>query len=144
MSLEKIAVVTGASSGIGEATARALAGTGYQVFLGARRLDRLQEIAASLGGAATPLLLDVTDPESVAAFAGKLPEKVHLLVNNAGGALGLDRIEDAREERWETMWESNVMGVLRMTRALLPALTASGDGHVVNVGSIAGFETYVG
>jgi NADP-dependent 3-hydroxy acid dehydrogenase YdfG len=144
MSLEKTAVVTGASSGIGEATARALAGAGYQVFLGARRLDRLREIAASLGGAATPLPLDVTDPESVAAFAGGLPEKVHLLVNNAGGALGLDRIEDAREERWETMWEANVMGVLRMTRALLPALTASGDGHVVNVGSIAGFETYVG
>ena len=144
MSLEKTAVVTGASSGIGEAAARALAGAGFRLFLGARRLDRLQTIAESLGEVATALPLDVTDPESVAAFAGRLPEKVHLLVNNAGGALGLDRIADAREDRWETMWETNVMGVLRMTRALLPALEASGDGHVVNVGSIAGFETYAG
>jgi hypothetical protein len=143
MSLEKTAVVTGASSGIGEAAARALAGAGFRVFLGARRLDRLQTIATGLP-AATPLPLDVTDPESVAAFAGRLPETVHLLVNNAGGALGLDRIEDTREERWETMWETNVLGVLRMTRALLPALEASEDGHVINVGSIAGFETYAG
>jgi NADP-dependent 3-hydroxy acid dehydrogenase YdfG len=144
MSLEKTAVVTGASSGIGEAAARALAGAGYRVFLGARRLDRLREIAASIGGAASAIPLDVTSPESVEAFAAGLPEKLHLLVNNAGGALGLDRIEDARDERWEAMWQSNVMGVMRMTRALLPALTASGDGHVVNVSSIAGFETYIG
>ena len=141
---EKTAVVTGASSGIGAATAKALAGAGFRVFLGARRRDRLDELAAEIGEAATALALDVTDPLSVSAFAGRLPQTVHLLVNNAGGALGLDRIEDAREERWQTMWEVNVMGVLRMTRALLPALLASGDGHVVNVGSIAGFETYIG
>jgi hypothetical protein len=144
MSHEKTAVVTGASSGIGAATAKALAGAGFRVFLGARRRDRLEELAAEIGEAATALVLDVTDPLSVSAFAGKLPQTVQLLVNNAGGALGLDRIEDAREERWQAMWEVNVMGVLRMTRALLPALLASGDGHVVNVGSIAGFETYVG
>jgi NADP-dependent 3-hydroxy acid dehydrogenase YdfG len=144
MSLEKVAVVTGASSGIGAATAKALAGAGFRVFLGARRRDRLEELAQEIGAAATALALDVTDPLSVSAFASKLPQTVHLLVNNAGGALGLDRIEDAREERWETMWEVNVMGVLRMTRAVLPALLASGDGHVVNVGSIAGFETYIG
>ena len=140
----KIAVVTGASSGIGAAAAEALAGAGFQVFLGARRRNRLDEIVARMGEPATALELDVTDPASVAAFVGRLPATVHLLVNNAGGALGLVRIEDADEERWRIMWETNVMGVLRMTRALLPAITASGDGHVINVGSIAGFETYVG
>jgi len=148
MSVEKTAVVTGASSGIGEATAKALAAAGYRVFLGARRLDRLQAVAAAItaagGPSATALPLDVTKAESVAAFAAALPAQIHLLVNNAGGALGVDRIEDAKDDRWETMWESNVMGVLRMTRALLPVLLASGDGHVINVGSIAGFETYIG
>jgi hypothetical protein len=149
MSVEKTAVVTGASSGIGEATAKALAAAGYRVYLGARRLDRLQAVAASIAAAAgrppaTALPLDVSKTESVAAFAAKLPAKIHLLVNNAGGALGVDRIEDAKDDRWETMWGSNVMGVLRMTRALLPAILASGDGHVINVGSIAGFETYIG
>lgn len=146
MSLERIAVVTGASSGIGAATAQALAAAGYRVFLGARRLDRLEEVAAAISpaGAAVALPLDVTDPASVAAFTGSLPATLSLLVNNAGGALGLDRIEDARDERWRIMWEVNVLGVLRMTRALLPALEASGDGHVINIGSIAGFETYAG
>jgi NADP-dependent 3-hydroxy acid dehydrogenase YdfG len=141
---EKTAVVTGASSGIGAATAKALAGAGFRVFLGARRRDRLDEVAAAIGEAATSVELDVTDPASVEAFVGRLPETVHLLVNNAGGALGLDRIEDAVEERWRTMWETNVMGVMRMARALIPRLVASGDGHLINVGSIAGFETYAG
>jgi NADP-dependent 3-hydroxy acid dehydrogenase YdfG len=138
----KIAIVTGASAGIGAATARAFSGHGFQVILGARRLDRLREVAAPLG--ATALELDVTDAGSVAAFAAQLPPAVHLLVNNAGAAYGLDRIEDARDEDWIGMWETNVLGVLRLTRALLPALKASGDGHVINLGSIAGFETYVG
>ena len=138
----KTAVVTGASSGIGAATAQALAQAGYQLWLGARRLDRLREVAEPLG--ATALSLDVTDAQSVAAFIQQLPSVVHLLVNNAGGALGLDRIEDASDDTWRVMWETNVLGTLRMTRALLPALRESGDGHVVNIGSIAGFETYVG
>lgn len=138
----KIAVVTGASSGIGAATARALAGAGFRVYVGARRLDRLEEVAGPIGATALPL--DVTDPESIAAFVSKLPAQVHLLVNNAGGALGVDRVETARDEDWRRMWETNVLGVMRVTRALLPALRASGDGHIVNLGSIAGFETYVG
>ncbi|HKH45616.1 MAG TPA: SDR family NAD(P)-dependent oxidoreductase [Thermoanaerobaculia bacterium] len=138
----KTAVVTGASSGIGAATAQALARAGYQLWLGARRLDRLREVAEPLG--ATALSLDVTDAQSVAAFVQQLPPVVHLLVNNAGGALGLDRIEDASDDSWRVMWETNVLGTLRMTRALLSALRESGDGHVVNIGSIAGFETYVG
>jgi len=140
--MTKTAVVTGGSSGIGAATARALAGAGFHVILGARRLDRLRAVAEPIGGTALPL--DVTDPASVEAFTAGLPAQLHLLVNNAGGAHGLDRIEAARDEDWQWMWETNVMGTLRLTRALLPALTASGDGHVVNVGSIAGFETYAG
>ena len=142
MSDGKIAVVTGASSGIGAATAQALARAGYRLWLGARRLDRLREIGEPLGATALPL--DVTDAQSVAAFVQQLPPVLHLLVNNAGGALGLDRIEDAGDDTWRTMWETNVLGTLRMTRALLPALRESGDGHIVNIGSIAGFETYAG
>jgi NADP-dependent 3-hydroxy acid dehydrogenase YdfG len=142
MIAEKIAVVTGASSGIGAATARALGRAGFALHLGARRLDRLREVAGPLGAAA--LELDVRDPGSIAAFAARLPGAVHLLVNNAGGALGLDRVEAARDEDWIGMWETNVLGVMRLTRALLPALRASGDGHVINLGSTAGFETYVG
>jgi NADP-dependent 3-hydroxy acid dehydrogenase YdfG len=139
----KIAVITGASAGIGEATARALARAGFEVVLGARRLERLEELAASLGGGARALRLDVTDPGSIAAFAGQVP-RLHLLVNNAGGAHGLDPIATARDEDWQTMWEVNVLGVMRMTRALLPALLATGDGHIINLGSVASFETYVG
>ncbi len=142
MSTGKIAVVTGASTGIGAAAARALAGAGFRVFAGARRLDRLREVANPIG--ATALQLDVTDAASVASFAAQLPSAIHLLVNNAGAAYGLDRIEIARDEDWLRMWEVNVLGVLRLTRALLPGLKASGDGHIINLGSIAGFETYVG
>lgn len=142
MSTGKIAAVSGASSGIGAAAARALAGAGFQLFLGARRLDRLREVAEPIG--ATALTLDVTDAASVAAFAARLPSEVHLLVNNAGGAHGLDRVENARDEDWQWMWETNVLGSMRLTRALLPALRASGDGHIVNLGSVAGFETYAG
>ncbi len=139
---KKIAVVTGASSGIGAATAQALAGAGFSLYLGARRLDRLREVAEPIG--ATALELDVTDVDSIAAFTAQLPGAIHLLVNNAGGAHGLDRIESASDQDWIVMWETNVLGVMRLTRALLPALKASGDGHVINLGSIAGFETYVG
>ena len=136
-----VAVVTGASSGIGEATARRLAADGFEVVIGARREDRLRAVATEIGGRAMPL--DVTDPASVAAFCAEVPD-CRVLVNNAGGALGRDRVEDADEAEWAWMYEANVMGVLRMTKALLPAIEASGDGHVVMVGSIAGHEPYVG
>jgi NADP-dependent 3-hydroxy acid dehydrogenase YdfG len=138
MSTGKTAVVTGASA----ATARALGRAGFELYLGARRLDRLREVAEPLGAHA--LELDVRDTGSVEAFAARLPAAVRLLVNNAGGALGLDRVEAARDEDWTGMWETNVLGVMRVTRALLPALRASGDGHVINLGSTAGFETYPG
>ncbi len=138
---KKIAVVTGASAGFGAATARALSTIGYEVVLGARRFDRIERLATEIGGRA--LYLDVTSTESVEAFAAEIPA-LHLLVNNAGLSLGLDPIERANEDHWRTMFETNVMGVMRLTRALLPKLEASGDGHIVNIGSIAGFETYAG
>jgi NADP-dependent 3-hydroxy acid dehydrogenase YdfG len=141
MSDKKLAIITGASSGIGAATARALSRSGFDVLLGARRTDRLRAVAEPIG--ARFHQLDVTDPDSVGAFVDSIG-KLDLLVNNAGGALGVDRIETASDERWRTMWEVNFLGVARMTRSLLPALLASGEGHIVNVGSIAGFETYPG
>ncbi|HSM51195.1 MAG TPA: SDR family NAD(P)-dependent oxidoreductase [Thermoanaerobaculia bacterium] len=138
----RTAVVTGASSGIGAATAAALAAAGFAVWAGARRVERLQDLATRTG--CRFARLDVTDPESVEGFAAALPERLHLLVNNAGGALGLAPVGEANEEQWRRMYETNVLGTMRVTRALLPRLLASGDGHVVNVGSIAGFETYAG
>ncbi|MGH3920282.1 MAG: SDR family NAD(P)-dependent oxidoreductase [Pseudonocardiaceae bacterium] len=133
------AVVTGASSGIGAATARALAADGFHVVLGARRVQRCQEIADEIGG--TALALDVLDPDSVAAFAAAIPT-ARVLVNNAGGALGLDPVLESDEAQWRWMWEANVLGTLRMTRALLPKLIDSGDGVLVTVTSIAALEAY--
>lgn len=139
-----VAVVTGASSGIGAASARALAAAGWHVVVGARRLERLVDLASGLGpGAATALPLDVTDPASVEAFSRQVPE-CRLVVHCAGGALGLDPVAGADEGRWRTMYDTNVLGVLRVTRALLPALLASGDGQVVLIGSVAAFEPYAG
>lgn len=137
----KVAVVTGASAGIGAATARALAGDGWHVVLGARRVDRIEALAAELDG--TAIALDVTDPASVDAFVGAVP-RCHLLVNNAGGALGVEPLAEAVDEKWSTMFETNVLGLMRMTRGLLPHLVASGDGHVVNVTSIAALQGYPG
>jgi NADP-dependent 3-hydroxy acid dehydrogenase YdfG len=136
------AVVTGASSGIGEAAARRLAAAGFDVVLGARRLDRLDAIAAELDGARA-FVLDVADQASVDSFCAHVPD-CRVLVNNAGGALGLESIAQADEEKWRQMWETNVMGTLRMTRALLGRLIASGDGLVINIGSVAAFERYPG
>ena len=137
----KVAMVTGASSGIGAATARRLAAAGYRVIAVARRLDRLEKLAAEIGGEARRV--DVTDPSSVAELAAAT-ERLDLLVNNAGGALGIDPIEASDDEGWRVMWETNVLGLMRVTRALLPALRASGAGHVINVGSVSGFEVYPG
>jgi NADP-dependent 3-hydroxy acid dehydrogenase YdfG len=137
----KTAVVTGASSGIGAATARALATDGWAVVLGARRLERMLPLAEEIGGRALPL--DVAEPRSVEEFVAEVAECA-LLVNNAGGALGLDPLSEADEEKWRQMYETNVLGTMRMTRALLPKLTGSGDGHIVAVTSIAAFEAYRG
>lgn len=133
------AIVTGASSGIGAASARHLAAAGFRVVLGARRQDRLAEVAAETGGVALPL--DVTDPSSVARFCEQAGP-CRVLVNNAGGARGLTPVAETDEEHWRWMWETNVLGTLRMTKALLPRLVESGDGHVVTVTSIAATEVY--
>jgi NADP-dependent 3-hydroxy acid dehydrogenase YdfG len=134
-------VVTGASSGIGAATAARLAGSGWDVVIGARRADRLAEVADGIGARALPL--DVTDPASVAEFAAAI-DGCSLLVNNAGGALGLEAVAEAHLDDWQAMFDSNVLGAVRMTQALLPRLLASGHGHVITIGSIAGLETYPG
>jgi NADP-dependent 3-hydroxy acid dehydrogenase YdfG len=137
-----VAVVTGASSGIGAATARRLAREGFDVVAAARRRDRLDALAAEHSGIRA-VTLDVTDEASVAALAADLPD-VALLVNNAGGALGVDPVERARPEDWQRMYDSNVLGVLRVTQALLPALEAGEGGHIVVTGSIAGHLVYEG
>jgi hypothetical protein len=141
MSERRVALVTGASSGIGAATVRSLAAAGFEVVGGARRVERVEEVAGEVGGRA--VRLDVTDPESVADLADALPE-LSVLVNNAGGALGLEPVAEADEARWREMYETNVMGLMRVTKALLPALERSGNGHVVVVGSVAGLEVYPG
>ncbi|MFG1790062.1 SDR family NAD(P)-dependent oxidoreductase [Nocardia sp. NPDC049149] len=135
----RTAVVTGASSGIGEATARELAKQGYHVYVGARRLDRLQRVADEIGG--TALELDVTSDDSVRAFAEAI-ERADVLVNNAGGAKGLAPVAEADLDDWRWMWETNVLGTLRITKALLPKLIASGDGLIVTITSVAAFVAY--
>ncbi|MFI6108335.1 SDR family NAD(P)-dependent oxidoreductase [Streptomyces sp. NPDC051310] len=144
-----VAVVTGASSGIGAATARQLAAAGHHVVLTARRKDRIEALAAELTAAglqATAYALDVTDRAAVDAFARTLDRfpSVDVLVNNAGGALGADPVATGDPADWREMYEVNVIGTLHMTQALLPALTASGAGTVVVVTSTAGHATYEG
>jgi NADP-dependent 3-hydroxy acid dehydrogenase YdfG len=136
---ERVAVVTGASAGIGEATARTLAGQGFHVVCVARREGPIKALAAEIGG--TAVVTDVTDDEAVTALAGTL-DRVDVLVNNAGGARGLEPVMEADLDNWRWMWESNVLGTLRVTRALLPKLIESGDGLIVTVTSIAAIETY--
>ncbi len=137
----RTAVVTGASSGIGAATAARLAADGFDVVLGARRMDRLTGLADSIGGRALPL--DVTDAGSVEAFAAAL-DRVDVLVNNAGGAFDANRVEDADLDSWARTYEVNVLGTVRLTRALLPALRASGGGDVLFVSSTAALASYEG
>ncbi len=138
----RTAVVTGASSGIGAATARALAREGYDVLCAARRADRLEALAEEIDGRA--ITCDVTSPESVGLLAEAVGPSLHVLVNNAGGAFGFAPVEQADAEEWRHMFEVNVIGLLQVTQALLPALRASGDGLVVNVGSTAGRIAYEG
>jgi len=139
-----IAVITGASSGIGAATAIALGRHGYKVVVGARRIERLQRVAGEQGVA---LRLDVTDEDNVKEFVREVAKRfghIDVLVNNAGGALGLNPIAQAVDDEWVGMWKTNVLGLMWMTRACLPLLRKARHGHIVNIGSIAGFETYKG
>ncbi|MEJ5918828.1 MULTISPECIES: SDR family oxidoreductase [unclassified Corynebacterium] len=140
-----VAVVTGASSGIGAATAIALAKEGFEVVLGARREDKLNEIAGQIranGGVATVVKLDVTEQEDVNRLADAV-ERADVLVNNAGGAWGMESVEGAIEEKWRWMYEVNVLGTLRVTQAMLPALKAA-KGLIVTIGSIAARQVYTG
>jgi NADP-dependent 3-hydroxy acid dehydrogenase YdfG len=137
----RIALVTGASSGIGGATVRSLAAAGLETIAAARRLERCEELAREVGGRA--LRLDVADPGSVGQLAEATGD-VDVIVHSAGGALGLEPVGEADEERWRQMWESNVAGVMRVTKALLPALRRGIDPQVVIVGSVAGVEVYEG
>lgn len=140
---KKIAVITGGSSGIGAAAADALARDGYHVVVAARRPDRIREVAGRTGG--TAVELDVTSDESVAAFAAEVEKlgRVDVLVNNAGGALGLDTLREADLGDWQTMYDTNVLGVVRVTRALLPLIDAA-EGLIINIGSMAAFTAYPG
>src|SRR5215213_1011978 len=138
---DRVAVVTGASAGIGEATARTLAAQGFHVVCVARREAPIKQLAAELGGSA--VVADVSDEAAVAALAAGL-DRVDVLVNNAGGARGLETVARADVDHWRWMWETNVLGTLRVTRALLPKLVESGDGLIVTITSIAAFETYDG
>jgi NADP-dependent 3-hydroxy acid dehydrogenase YdfG len=138
---QRVAVVTGASAGIGEATARTLAVQGFHVVAVARRAERICALAAELNG--TAIVADVTDGAAVDALAAQLP-RVDVLVNNAGGAKGLESVADADLENWRWMWETNVLGTLRVTRALLPKLIDSGDGLIVTITSVAAMEIYDG
>ncbi len=141
----RVAVVTGASSGFGEATARRLARAGFEVVVGARRMQRLEKLAAEVGALALPL--DVRDASSIKAFVEEIGGRlgrIDILVNNAGVALGLTPVESTPDDYWIGMLETNVLGLLRMTRECLPLIRKAPHGHIVNVGSIASFENYKG
>jgi NADP-dependent 3-hydroxy acid dehydrogenase YdfG len=136
--------VTGASSGIGAATVVALARSGYRIVAGARRLERVRRVVGESG---ISLPLDVTKLDSIDEFVGETKKKfgrIDVLVNNAGLASGLNPIAEARDDEWIEMWEVNVLGLMRVTRACLPLIRNARHGHIVNLGSIAGFETYKG
>ncbi|MDR1711772.1 MAG: SDR family NAD(P)-dependent oxidoreductase [Propionibacteriaceae bacterium] len=135
------AVVTGASSGIGQATALALAAAGYHVICAARRADRLAQLADQIGGEAVPV--DITDPSDVAKLAEFVGPRLDILVNNAGGAYGMEPVATADLGLWERMFQVNVIGTARVTQALLPALLAA-EGVMVFVTSVAADHGYEG
>jgi NADP-dependent 3-hydroxy acid dehydrogenase YdfG len=146
--MQPLAVVTGASSGIGAATAGKLASAdaGYHVVLAARRSERIAELAGQIragGGSAEARQLDVTDRAAVDAFASSL-DRCDVLINNAGGAFGMEPVAGADPADWQAMFDVNVLGTLHMTQALLPRLIASGDGTIVVMSSTAGFTAYEG
>ncbi len=141
------ALVTGASVGIGEAITRALVADGWRVVAAARRGERLDALAAELGDAVLPWVLDVGDRAAVAALPAALPAafaEVDLLVNNAGLALGREPAQRADLDDWETMVQANISGLLRCTHALLPGMVARRRGHVIHIGSVAGHLPYPG
>jgi NADP-dependent 3-hydroxy acid dehydrogenase YdfG len=144
--MERVAVITGASSGIGAATAIQLAGAGYRVVLTARRADRLAEVADKItgnGGHAVVHQLDVTDKQAVQTLAASL-DQCDVLVANAGGAIGADTVSESSADDWLAMYDVNVLGTLHPVQALLPKLIESGAGTIVLMGSTAGLISYEG
>ncbi|MDE6696750.1 MAG: SDR family NAD(P)-dependent oxidoreductase [Muribaculaceae bacterium] len=146
MTTEKpIALVTGATSGIGEACARRLYGAGYRVIITGRNTKRLESLREKLGDDALPLVFDVRNREAVEAAIASLPaewQEIEVLVNNAGLALGLEKEYEGDYRDWDTMIDTNIKGLLYMTRAVVPGMVARGKGHVVNIGSVAGDAAY--
>jgi NADP-dependent 3-hydroxy acid dehydrogenase YdfG len=147
----KWVLITGASSGFGAAAARAFARAGSNLLIGARRMDRLDEVAAECRKLGAPSahahVLDVAKTSSVNEFiqwSRTLTQRIDVLVNNAGGALGLEPVAQGKDEDWEGMMQSNVLGVLRVTRAALPMMTPFAGGNIINIGSIAGRVAYEG
>jgi 3-hydroxy acid dehydrogenase / malonic semialdehyde reductase len=148
---DKWILITGASSGFGAAAARLFAAEGARLLLGARRLDRLEETAAQARQAGAPEAhvhtLDVSQTASVNAFvkwARTKTKQIDVLVNNAGGALGMDTVAEGKDEDWETMLQTNVLGVLRVTRAVLPLMPHDAGSSIINIGSLAGRTAYEG
>jgi 3-hydroxy acid dehydrogenase / malonic semialdehyde reductase len=143
--------ITGASSGFGEAAALAFAKQGAKLLLGARRVDRLEQVAEAARKAGSPAAhvhaLDVSSTPSVNAFADfarKHTDKIDVLINNAGGAKGLDKVADGKDDDWQFMMDTNVLGVLRVTRAMLPMMANNPGSSIINIGSIAGRTAYEG
>lgn len=143
MSQTPVALVTGGGTGIGAAITRRLVQDGYAVVIAGRRRDRLDAVVAELGDRVTALELDITDATSVADAVGSLPQ-LDVLVNNAGGAIGLSSVEDGDLSEWEAMYATNVLGTVRVTQAALPLLRTSARATIVNVSSIAGERVYAG
>jgi NADP-dependent 3-hydroxy acid dehydrogenase YdfG len=143
VSQRPVALVTGGGTGIGAAVTRRLVADGYAVLVAGRRRDRLESVASELGEAVSVLQLDVTDARGVASAVGSL-ERLDVLVNNAGGAIGLGSVEDGDLDEWEAMYASNVLGTVRVTQAALPLLRRSPHATIVNVSSIAGERVYAG
>lgn len=144
---KRIALITGATSGIGEATARLLAANNFDLILCGRRKDRLHKLSAELATLTRihTLAFDVRDQKETTTQLASLPDdwkNIDVLVNNAGNAHGLDSIQNGSVEDWDAMLDINVKGLLYVTKAILPVMVQRNKGHIINIGSIAGKEVY--